>query len=298
MVSGNQKGANYTMRPVLSLLFAASFWGVVWYPLRLLEEAGLSGPWQMVISYSAAFVLLAGLRWPGMKGMSSHPGKLLLMAVAAGWTNLGFVLAMLEGTVARVLILFYLSPLWTVLLGHYFLHERLTRAAVAMVFTGLAGAALMLWEPGLSFTSIGWGDVAAVTAGMAFAVANVLTRALGELGTRQKTLVSWLGVVALSLLVVLFDQQSLPQVSWPAWLGSLSLGAFGFMTATLAVIYGVSRMPVQRSSVILLVEILIGALSAWWLAGESLSLREWLGGGMIMLAGVIAIQQEQASEQH
>ena len=36
--------------------------------------------------------------------------------------------------------------------------------------------------------------------------------------------------------------------------------------------------------------------SSW--AGESLSLREWLGGGMIMLAGVIAISEEQVSEQH
>jgi len=286
------------MRPLLSLLFAASFWGIVWYPLRLLEEAGLSGPWQMAISYSAAFILLAGLYWPGLKGMSSHPGKLLLMAAAAGWTNLGFVLAMLEGTVARVLILFYLSPLWTVLLGHFFLHERLTRTAVATIFTGLLGGGLMLWEPGLNFTTIGWSDVAAVTAGIAFSVTNVLTRDLRELSTRQKTLVSWLGVVVLSMLVVLFDQQPPPQAAWQAWLGSLALGALGFMTATLAVIYGVSRMPLQRSSVILLIEILVGALSAWWLAGENLTLREWVGGVIIMLAGVIAIQQEQFHEQH
>lgn len=291
------KGANYTMRPVLSLLFAATFWGIVWYPLRLLEAAGLSGPWQMVISYSAAFAMLALLHWPGLKGMGGHAGKLLLMAAAAGWTNLGFVLAMLEGTVARALILFYLSPLWTVLLGHYFLHERLTRATVLMLFLGLGGAVLMLWTPGMVHSHIGWADLAAVTAGLAFAVANVLTRALHDLGTRQKTLVSWAGVVVLSLAVVLFTGQALPTLDPLAWAGSLGLGVFGFMAATLAVIYGVSRMPVQRSSVILLVEILIGAVSAWWLAGESLSLREWLGGGMILLAGVIAIQQEQIQEQ-
>lgn len=292
------KGANYTMRPVLSLLFAATFWGIVWYPLRRLEEAGLTGPWQMVVSYSAAFATLALLSWPGLRGMSAHKGKLLLMALAAGWTNLGFVLAMLEGTVARVLILFYLSPLWTVLLGHFFLREPLTRLTVITLCMGLAGALLMLWEPGVSFAAIGWRDLMAVTAGFAFAVTNVLTRALAELGTRQKTLVSWAGVVLLSLAVVLFQGQPLPQVSWQAWAGSIGLGMLGFLSATLAVIYGVSRMPVQRSAVILLVEILVGALSAWWLAGESLSLREWLGGGMIMLAGVIAISEEQVSEQH
>lgn len=292
------KGANYTMRPVLSLLFAATFWGVVWYPLRLLEESGLTGPWQMVVSYTAAFLVLALAAWPGLAGMARHRGKLLLMALAAGWTNLGFVLAMLEGTVARVLILFYLSPLWTVLLGHFFLREPLSRLTLVTLAMGLAGALLMLWEPGVSFGGIGWGDLVAVTAGFAFAVTNVLTRGLADLGTRQKTLVSWAGVVLLSLAVALFQGQPLPQVPWQAWAGSIGLGMFGFLTATLAVIYGVSRMPVQRSAVILLVEIFIGALSAWWLAGEQLSLREWLGGGMIMLAGVIAISEEQAGEQH
>ena len=31
--------------PVLSLLFTATLWGMVWYPLRLLESQGLSGLW-------------------------------------------------------------------------------------------------------------------------------------------------------------------------------------------------------------------------------------------------------------
>ena len=279
------------MRPVLSLLFAATFWGIVWYPLRRFEEAGLGGAWLLVVSYTAAFLTLALTSWPGLAGMERHRGKLLLMALAAGWTNLGFVLAMLEGTVARVLILFYLSPLWTVLLGHFFLREPLTRVTVITLFTGLAGALLMLWEPGAKRAAVGAGDLMAVTAGLAFAVTNVLTRALGALGTRQKTLVSWAGVVLLSLAVALLAQP-LPELPWRVWLGAAGLGMFGFLAATLAVIHGVSRMPVQRSAVILLVEILIGALSAWWLAGEHLSLREWLGGGMILLAGVIAIREE------
>jgi Permeases of the drug/metabolite transporter (DMT) superfamily len=279
------------MRPVLSLLFAATFWGIVWYPLRRFEEAGLGGAWLLVVSYTAAFLTLALTSWPGLAGMERHRGKLLLMALVAGWTNLGFVLAMLEGTVARVLILFYLSPLWTVLLGHFFLREPLTRVTVITLFTGLAGALLMLWEPGAERAAVGAGDLMAVTAGLAFAVTNVLTRALGALGTRQKTLVSWVGVVLLSLVVALLEQP-LPELPWRVWLGAAGLGMFGFLAATLAVIHGVSRMPVQRSAVILLVEILVGALSAWWLAGEHLSLREWLGGGMILLAGVVAIREE------
>ena len=62
-----------------------------------------------------------------------------------------------------------------------------------------------------------------------------------------------------------------------------------FLLATLAVVYAVSRMPVQRSSVIMLFEIVVGAVSAWLVAGETLGLREWIGGAMIIAAGVLAV---------
>lgn len=275
------------------LLYSASFWGLIWYPLRLLDEAGLNGPWQMLVAYGSAFLVLALARWPGLKGMQGQGGRLILMALAAGWTNVGFVLAMLDGSVARALILFYLSPLWTVLLGHYLLGEKLHHTTLLTLPLGLFGAGLMLWSPDILKTGLSWGDMAAMTAGMAFALANVITRSLHRLGTRQKTLVSWAGVVAVSLLLLAIQGTDIPRISALVWGANLLLGVGGFLVTTLAVIYGVSHMPVQRSSVILLVEILVGALSAWVLAGENMNLREWAGGLLIILAGLVAIFQEE-----
>ncbi|RMD78177.1 MAG: hypothetical protein D6809_06375, partial [Gammaproteobacteria bacterium] len=51
----------------------------------------------------------------------------------------------------------------------------------------------------------------------------------------------------------------------------------------LALLYGVRRMPVHRSAVILLFEVLAGAVSAHLLAGEPLGARV-LGGGALILA--------------
>ena len=39
-------------------------------------------------------------------------------------------------------------------------------------------------------------------------------------------------------------------------------------------------------------ELVVGAVSAWLLAAEIVSIREWLGGGLIMIAALIAIVQE------
>ncbi|WP_052470007.1 DMT family transporter [Thiolapillus brandeum] len=287
-MSADRKPGN-SLPAVACLLFAATFWGIVWYPLRLLDARGLNGPWQMLVAYGSAFLVLAALRWPGAQGMRGQGGRLWVLALAAGWTNVGFILAMLDGSVARALILFYLSPLWTALLGHLLLGERLRPIALLTIPMGLLGAGLMLWAPDILHTGLSWGDMAAMTAGMAFALSNVITRALHQMGTRQKTLVSWAGVVMVSLVLLLIDGGGIPHLPAGIWLADVFLGVGGFLVTTLAVIYGVSHMPVQRSSVILLMEILVGAVSAWLLAGESLNLREWLGGILIILAALVAI---------
>ena len=55
-------------------------------------------------------------------------------------------------------------------------------------------------------------------------------------------------------------------------------------------------MPVQRSAVIMLFELVVGAASAWWLAGEVVTLQEWIGGMLILSAALIAIVQEEQSK--
>jgi drug/metabolite transporter (DMT)-like permease len=57
---------------------------------------------------------------------------------------------------------------------------------------------------------------------------------------------------------------------------------------TFTVLYGVTRMPVHRSAVILLFELVIGAVSSLLLTDEVVLPREWLGGSMIIAAAWLA----------
>ena len=58
------------------------------------------------------------------------------------------------------------------------------------------------------------------------------------------------------------------------------------MTST--VVYGVTHMPVYRSAVILLFQLVAAGVSAQWLSDELISGKEWLGGSMIVLAGYLS----------
>ena len=64
------------------------------------------------------------------------------------------------------------------------------------------------------------------------------------------------------------------------------------MIINVVVQYGLSNLPANRAIVIMLTEVGIAALSAWWLAGESFGSREALGGAMIIAASVFSAKME------
>jgi drug/metabolite transporter (DMT)-like permease len=278
--------------PDLGLLYGATFWGLVWYPSRTLESLGMQGAWLTLIAYATAYLAFTPFVRFSTIGLRRQPWEAMTLVVAAGWTNVAFVLAVLEGEVLRVLLLFYLSPIWTVLLGRWLLHEPLNRRTWAMLALGVGGALVMLWDPAVGRVPLNRADLLAASAGLAFALNNVMTRRITGLGVRAKTHLAWLGVVIVSSVFAMVQSPGLPQAPSVAWLGTMLLGVGGFMLSTLAVVYGVTHMPVQRSAVIMLFELVVGAVSAWLLAAEIVSIREWLGGALIMIAAVIAILQE------
>ena len=278
--------------PVLILLWAATFWGVVWYPLRLLEQAGLAGLWTTWIIFTTAAVPGIWLAWPSRRELSQQPGLLLFIALANGWLNTAFVLAILHGNVVRVLLLFYLSPLWSILLAWFWLRERPSATGIFALVMAMTGAMIMLWNPNLGFP---WpqdtSDWLAISSGMGFSFSNVAVRRLRHLSSPLKAAVAWWGVVFISGIWLIFSQTPLPHnATLTAWGGAILLGGLGIFSATLAVVYGVAKMPIHRSATILLFELIAGALSSQWLTNEIVTAMEWFGGGLIMIAGYVSVR--------
>jgi len=270
---------------VISVLFSASMWGLIWYPLRLLDQAGMSAVWSSLIMYLAAALLAVPILFRQYKSIPEHFWELLILAIAAGVTNVAFVVALIEGEVMRVMLLFYLSPLWTVVIGRWWLGETLSRPAILMFSIAMIGSIVMLWNP-----TIGWpwphglADWLALIGGVAFSINNVLARKLASVSMGLKTGVIWWGVVLVSLVVLICQQTPVPTVDIQVWAGAWLLGWLAIVAMTVAVLYGVARMPVYRSAVIMLFELVVAAIAAWFLTEEVMTLQEWCGGLLIILA--------------
>ncbi|HLA74682.1 MAG TPA: DMT family transporter [Gammaproteobacteria bacterium] len=278
--------------PVLSLLLGATLWGVIWYPLRLLEQHGMAGLWTSLIMYLAALVISLPVLWRCRAELSLHPWLLLMLALSAGWCNVSFVLAVIEGNVVRVLLLFYLSPLWAALLGWLLLGERLSRFAWATFALAMLGALIMLWDMdgGLPMPEQR-ADWLAIGAGFTFALSNVLVRKGQAVSVAVKTIAVWWGGTLLALLGILLTSVPAPDLSAANVTAAVGLGWFGIVIMTFAVQYGVTHMPVHRSAVILLFELVAGAVSASLLSNEIIHARDWIGGALVICAAYLSARQ-------
>ena len=277
---------------VFSLLATALIYGVIWYPYRILRDAGVDGIVSSTVTYAIAFVL--GLVFFRRSFVRFSPSwTLFWLTLASGACNLGYVLATLNGDVVRVLLLFYLAPLWTVLLSRVLLGERLSRIGGFVIALSLAGAATMLWHPriGLPVPRDG-ADWLGLGAGLAFALFNVLSRRAQGVSIEVKSMAAFVGVLLVGVLLIIAGVGQ-PQIPFSALVWVL-LGLIGgvLVVANLVVQYGLARVASNRAIVIMLSEVGFAALASWLLADEVLALRDWVGGAMIVAASVFSAKME------
>ena len=278
---------------VISLLLTATLWGIFWYPLRWLEQQGLQGIMITFLIYCGTLVYSIPIILRQYRQFGRHPWLLLLIGLSSGWGNTAFILAMLEGEVVRVILLFYLSPVWATLLARFVLKEHLTQAAYWLLLLAFAGAMLMLVSPDTGYP---WpqsrADWLGLSSGLAFALTNLFIHVTRQVDIQVKTVAAWLGVMLVAAVVLLLRGYPGGTIALESAIYALLIGMTLIGAMTWLVVYGVTHMPVHRSAVILLFEIVIATLSTYLLTTERMSTREWIGGIAVILAAYLSARQQ------
>jgi drug/metabolite transporter (DMT)-like permease len=274
-----------TAAPVLALALNALLWGLSWWPLQRLQAAGLHPLWATALAYAPALLLLALLARDARTWLRRRPG-LWLIALGAGCTNAAFNWAVSIGDVVRVVLLFYLMPLWALLLAWALLRERPRPLALLQVALALAGALTVLWP-----ADGGWpwprdrADALALAGGFCFAFNNVMIRREAAVPEGVRALAMFGGGVgvAAALALALHPAVALPHAAGGWWPLALLLGA-ALLCGNLGLQYGAARLPAQTTAVVMLSEVLFATLSSVALGAGSLGPRVLAGGVLIVAA--------------
>lgn len=272
---------------------------MIWYPFRVLEQVGVSGALASFLTYSIALIfglLVSGPIWRELR-IAGRWG--LLLTISAGWTNFGYVLAILDGEVMRVLLLFYLAPLWTVVFAHWLLGEKLNRYGYAVIALSLIGAVVMLWQPSLGLPlPQNRAEWIGLSAGMSFALTNVMVRRAHHLSVNFKSATVWFGTAMVTGIYLLFygnlsaQVQAVPPDSW--WL--VALIGLVLCATSFAVQYGLTHTPANQAIVLFLSELVFAAIAAYLLAGEKMGVREMTGAVLIVSASLLSGKIHNAAE--
>jgi drug/metabolite transporter (DMT)-like permease len=277
----------------LALTFNAFTWGVSWWPFRWLQERGLHALWATVLIYAVAVVLISVWR-PQSWGQLLRTPSLWWLVLAAGATNAAFNTAVTIGDVVRVVLLFYIMPLWAVLLARVLLGERLTLLAAVRVVLALSGAAIVLWPTDGSAWPVptSTGEVLALIGGFTFALNNVMLRREAHRPESARALAMFAGGAGVSMLAAVWLGVA-GTVPWPpapaaGWVSGMLGLAMVFLLSNLALQYGSARLPANATAVVMVSEVLFAAVSAVALGAGLVTWPLAIGGTLILSASLMA----------
>jgi drug/metabolite transporter (DMT)-like permease len=295
------------LAPVLALLVNAFVWGVSWWPFRRLQAMGLHPLWATAVVYLLSVLAIGLWRRRAWHQVVRTPA-LWLIFLASGTTNAAFNWAVSIGDVVRVVLLFYLMPLWALLLARIILKERMTRVAVLRVLLAMAGAMLVLSHPATPLNAVatfmpkGFAlpDALALVGGFAFALNNVMLKRAAAQPEEGRALAMFLGGATVAGAAAAFLSSTGSSVTWPALTMSwppLAVGlAVAFLLSNLCLQYGAARLPATVTAVVMPCEVLFASLTAVWWGGATLHASVLAGGALILSATFAGIVSEQRPE--
>lgn len=212
-----------------------------------------------------------------------------LWAAALGYT-----------TVTNATLLANLTPVFAAALGWVLFKERLSGAVLAGGATALTGAVLLALAraqsgAGPMSAEAGWfGDALGFSAAIGYAGYLLIVRRLGD-DVSVGAVMFWATLSSAAVafaLALAFGEQLLPR-TLPGWANLVALGLIVHVAGQGLIAFGVGRLPIAASTVLLWMQPLVAAVLAWAMFGEALGPLAFAGAALI-LAGIYAVQRARA----
>jgi len=232
----------------LAVAMGSGLWGLFWIPLRYLDGAGIGSLWSvaLVMSLSTIPAWFLTVRRNELSAMRELDAWLI--GIALGTSTVLYFLGMIYSDVIRVIFLFYLLPIWTLLAARLIYGEPITPPRLLMIAITLTGLWLLLGGGTTSVWPTNIGDWCAIGAGACWGTSLALLRGRKD-------------IPPFALVAVLFGMAAL----YPAMLGQ---------------VWGARRIPAPTAALLTMTEIIVATASAMLLIGSDLTAVAWLGGMM------------------
>lgn len=283
------------------LVLGGALWGLMWVPIRAMEMAGLPGAWPGFALYICAVVLLIPILIRMNARLLAHLWVLLPCGLLTGCAFSLYSSSLVLTEVVRAVLLFYLSPIWSTLLGLAFLGERLSRARVTALGLGLGGLGVMMGG-GALMDGPNLGDLLALLSGMSWALGSFFLYRLGTVAVTEQVFSFVFGALIVTGITLMVGGAGLAgpiearHIAAAAPLAGIS--ALVLLPMLFLTIWPATVLPPARVGLLLMSEILVGVITAAIWSGEPFGWRETVGSMMIAGAGFVEVLGNRAPRTH
>jgi len=200
---------------------------------------------------------------------------------------------LVETTVVRATLLYYLTPIWSTMLGVLWLSEPLTKARIISFVVAFAGLYLLLFDGDLSKHPLNIGDLYSFLSGIVWAFAISVVNRWSNIPVLPLTTLIFISTTLISgLFALTLNADSVPRFA--LLLEALPNALFWSLVVILPcfiIIFRVSQILFPgRVGILTMSEVVVAILSAAiLLPEENLIFIQWLGAFAIICAGLIEV---------
>ena len=281
---------------ILSLIIVVSScaWGLYWLPLRSIEQSGIAGSWSIVLVNACPLIILVPLIFFNLDKLKKYPKPIFFAGIMIGAAFTFYANGLVQTSVIRATLLFYLSPIWSTIIGIIWLNERLTIARVISIIVALIGLILLLYDfRNQETTMLNFGDFSSILSGLFWALGASILKKWSKLPIIPLTAIVYFSTTSLSIL--------LATIVYKAPIPSLALIGQNFSTAfiwsvivllpSFCIIFRISQILFPgRVGILMMSEVAVAVISAKiLLPEEQMVILQWIGASAILLAGVVEI---------
>ena len=284
--------------PSIAVAIAASLWGLFWLPVRAIEEAGVNAYWTGPIIFGASSLLFLPILIVRCKHFLACWKSLIIPGLLAGFAFSLYILSLNLTEIVRALLLFYMSPLWSTIIGVFVLREKLTINRLAALLMAFAGLYFVLAIENEFPWPRNAGDWFALLSGLCWSIASVKLFQGGAKNIIEKVTIFMFISLAMSLGLVLMQQGSFdnapalqPMIDSWGWILLIALLMYPISFFT---IWPATILSPGRVGMLLMAEVLVGVISAAILLDEPFGTREIWGTVLIVGAGIVEVSRSQA----
>ena len=277
--------------PNFAVIVSSFFWGTYWIPLRYIDNVNNGSVWPLFLSFLLLALILVK---PLIKSITNiFINKNYFFLAGCFFAALGISLyseSLLRGEIAKVVVLFYLCPIWGTIFARFILNHSFTIKRIFSIILGIIGLEIIVsFDKGiiLPSTTVEW---IALLAGLMWAMSMTLFNLANTTSGAEKTsLTAFLIPFIYLFLCFIPGGRNLAMPDnllsiHPIYIWMILFAIIWILPSILLTYFSVEVLDPGRINILLAFEVAIGFLSSALLTNEIIGFREYIGAIFVVSA--------------